>query len=202
MVTTPGGKSIHTRGRANKIGHFHRPEDDFVVDEPGMYTVQVRVTHDGDTSAGPVEKPYPTGSVLGAAEGRFRFYVVPKDKPTLLQVDTPPLGLRLSHDAGRHPRRGLKIVARVPSGIFEPRAWVSVNCGGTVIAEGPLKISDGRFLYTYDLHELRKTFTNLDQEPSDTVAITLCVTGKNVAGEPTAAARQILLQGRDVYAPE
>ncbi len=41
-----------------------------------MHTVTVSVTHEGQTSAGLVEPPYPTGSVLGAYDNKFEFYVV------------------------------------------------------------------------------------------------------------------------------
>ena len=71
-------------GRANPIGYFSDPAGDFVVDEPGVWTVDVEVVHDGMTSAGPVEPPYPTGGVLGSADGRFRVYVVPKAISVLL----------------------------------------------------------------------------------------------------------------------
>ncbi len=199
-VTTPSGKTVHTQGLANKIGHFYNPQEDFIVSEPGIYTAEVHVTHDGMTSAGPVEKPYPTGTVLGAFEGTYHFYVVPKNVKHELQFDTPAIGLRLRKDAGRHPNRPLRIAIKTPSEIREPAAHVTVLHGGTVIASRPLEIRGRQIQYLYDLHELRKTYRNLDQTPSDTVVISVCVTGTNGVGKATAVARQILVQGRDVFA--
>ena len=199
-VTSPSGKTVHLQGHANKIGHFHNPKDDFIVNEPGIYTTEVHVTHDGMTSAGPVEEPYPTGTVLGAMEGTYHFYVVGKHGKHDLQINIPPVGLRLRNDAGRHPNRPLRIAIDIPAEIRGPDAHVTVLHGGTVIASRTLEIHGRQIQYLYDLHELRKTFRNLDQTPSDTVMISVCVTGTNADGKAIATARQILLQGRDVFA--
>ena len=51
--------------------------DDVTVDEAGAWTVDVRVWHDGRTSGGQTVPPYPTGDVLGSANGRYWFYAVP-----------------------------------------------------------------------------------------------------------------------------
>jgi len=64
-VTSPGGQVRAISGQANSIGYFSDPAGDFVVDEPGVWTVDVEVLHDGMTSAGPVEPPYPTGGRPG-----------------------------------------------------------------------------------------------------------------------------------------
>ena len=73
QVTSPSGVAHTFSGQANLIGFFGDPARDFVVDEQGIWTVEVQVLHDGLTSAGPVEPPYPTGGVLGSADGRFQF---------------------------------------------------------------------------------------------------------------------------------
>ncbi len=76
QVTSPSGAVRTMSGQANTIGYFAAPDDTFAVDEPGAWTVDVQVLHDGLTSAGQVEPPYPTGGVLGAENGRFKFFVV------------------------------------------------------------------------------------------------------------------------------
>ena len=80
-VTSPSGRVYEISGQANSIGYFTDPASDFVVDEPGVWTVHVAVLHDGMTSAGPVEPPYPTGGVLGSADGRFRCTSCPRTRP-------------------------------------------------------------------------------------------------------------------------
>ena len=50
------------------------------------------VTHEGGTSAGVVETPFPTGGVLGAPDGQFSFYVVDaKSKTARLTGNVPSL---------------------------------------------------------------------------------------------------------------
>ena len=87
-VTAPDGSRRTFRGQANEIGYYYEPEDNFIVDQPGRYTVDLRVTYDGRTSAGQVTAPFPQGDVLGTAQGRFSVYVVsPHSAP--LEVDMP-----------------------------------------------------------------------------------------------------------------
>ena len=73
-VTTPSN-TVHTfSGQANKVGYFYAPGGDFTITEPGVYTVSVALVFDGETSAGQVVPPYPTGDVLGSDNGTFHFY--------------------------------------------------------------------------------------------------------------------------------
>ena len=83
-VTGPDRFSKSFRGRANAIGYFYDPEQDFQVTTPGVYHVSVTATFDSPTSAGPMSPPYPTGTVLGAVEQGFDFYVVAKDSQVVL----------------------------------------------------------------------------------------------------------------------
>ena len=59
-VTAPNGVVRTFDGRANAIGYLYDPDDDFVLDQSGLWTVTLAATHDGMTSAGPVEPPYPS----------------------------------------------------------------------------------------------------------------------------------------------
>src|SRR2546430_10812393 len=82
VVTGPGGTHTIT-GRANAIGYFYDPAQDFAVGTPGVYNVAVTATFDAPTSAGPMSVPYPTGTILGAVDGGFDVYVVANDTPSL-----------------------------------------------------------------------------------------------------------------------
>ena len=75
-VTAPDGSQRRFSGWANEIGYYYEPDDNFIVDQPGRYTVDLQVTYDGSTSAGQVTAPFPQGHVLGTARGRFSVYVV------------------------------------------------------------------------------------------------------------------------------
>ena len=61
-VTAPDGSKRTFSGQANAIGYYYEPEDNFVVDQPGRYTVDLQVTYDGRTSAGQVTEPFPQGA--------------------------------------------------------------------------------------------------------------------------------------------
>ena len=74
-ITSPSGKVRSFGGTANKVGYYFNSSDDYAVSEPGVHNVSVVVTHRGLTSAGQVEPPFPSGSVLGSASGEFSFYV-------------------------------------------------------------------------------------------------------------------------------
>ncbi|MEE9182370.1 MAG: hypothetical protein V3U33_07395, partial [candidate division NC10 bacterium] len=52
-ITKPDGGRLEFSGQANRVGYYYRPGDDFTVNEPGLYTVDLTVTYDGQTSAGP-----------------------------------------------------------------------------------------------------------------------------------------------------
>ncbi|HHS96966.1 MAG TPA: hypothetical protein ENK08_03580, partial [Chloroflexi bacterium] len=75
-VTSPSRVQRAHTWHANKIGWLYDPIFDFVVDEPGRWTVEVAVLHD---------RPYPptgntpashnTGTVMGT-RGQYEFYVV------------------------------------------------------------------------------------------------------------------------------
>src|SRR5712691_8337048 len=83
VVTGPGGSTHTITGRANPVGYFYDPAQDFIVGTPGVYHVAVTATFDAPTSAGPMSPAYPTGTILGAVDGGFDVYVVAKDTPSL-----------------------------------------------------------------------------------------------------------------------
>ena len=197
-LTTPSGQEITGGGRANKIGYFYDPDDDFVVTEPGIYTVNVRVTHDGMTSAGPVEEPFPTGGVLGTDDGTYVFYVVPEGPDNFLAVDTPRTGGEITQVGPR--QFAFTISGQLPSGLTDTEVHYTTNMTGTVLESGALSQQAEAFSYTYDVTALNADFTNLDLNPGDTVVVTLVVTGNDSSGQPTAYAQQVLFEGTEVFA--
>ena len=71
-VTAPDGSQRRFSGWANAIGYYYESDDNFIVDQPGRYTVDLQVTYDGSTSAGQVTAPFPQGDVLGTARAVSR----------------------------------------------------------------------------------------------------------------------------------
>ena len=159
-VTSPSGQVRTISGRANPIGYFSDPAGDFVVDEPGIWSVEVEVVHDGLTSAGPVEPPYPTGSVLGSADGRFRVYVVPKAAATI-DFGLPDFGLYALEFDGHLPG-ALRFFPRIPEGWSDVDGVYTISMPGFILADGTLEPGEEGMEIVYDPVRLHEDFPNID----------------------------------------
>jgi hypothetical protein len=134
-VTAPDGTSTAYSGRANKVGYYYHPENDFAVTQPGIYTVDLRVIYDGRTSAGVVSNPLPSGDVLGAENGHFSFYVTPRGAPPL-STDLAPSAMLSQRPLDIHVTAANgHVTAMVPGFVLESRAIAG---------------SGGVFLYRHD----------------------------------------------------
>ena len=206
-VTSPGGQVRTINGRANSIGYFSDPAGDFVVDEPGVWTVKVEVVHDGMTSAGLVEPPYPTGGVLGSAGGRYQVYVVPK-AAARIDFGLPNIGLyELEFDGSGNPAP-LRFFPRIPEGWIDLDAVFTISMPGFILEEGTLELRDYGLEIVYDPARLHEEFPNLDLssrsgngEPglSDEVFISVLLSGTDASGQRVYAAKVITLVGEDIY---
>jgi hypothetical protein len=156
-ITSPSGSTRVITGQANKIGYFYQPSDDFVVDEPGVWTVVVQVVHEGMTSAGPVGPPYPTGDVLGSEEGLYHFYVLPQGSSPI-QLESPSPGFLKITDSPQ----AMEITGQIPSGMDDPSVHYTIAMPGTILEEGTASPSAGVFTVTYDPVRLHQDFPNLD----------------------------------------
>jgi hypothetical protein len=191
-VTSPGGTTRTIAGRANRIGYFYDPRSDFIVDEPGVWKAKVTVTHDGATSAGPLQPPYPTGDVLGSRNGEFFFYVASEE----LQVEPMPGHVR--------PADG-PITFRVvpPAGLRDATLTYTATMPGFLLEEG----TTSAMRYTYDAQKLARGFPNLDlHDPdghagADAIAISLLLSGTDAGGARRHLARQIAIVGEELYMP-
>ena len=192
-VKPPEGKRRRIKGRANKVGHFHDPSKDFVVDVPGVWEAKVTVIHDRETSAGRVQGKKPKGDVLGSRKGKFWFYVVEPDSPQL-DVDIERLSFV------RPGEEDVVFDIQEPSGLSKVQYRQTTVMPGFVLEE-----TRPRSSYVYDARSLADDFPNLDLRDGDgrsgvdTVTITLFAEGKE-DGAKKYRARQILLQGEELMA--
>ncbi len=202
VVTSPSQEVREIHGRANKIGHFYDPAGDFVVDEPGVWTVDVAVTHDGMTSAGPVDPPYPSGGVLGAESGRYVFYVVDPAEPRAAIHQPQPGWVELENDWNVQP---VQVLVPVPQGWTDAALHYTIAMPGWVLESGELSLTLGYFLFEYDPETLRETFPNIDLRRrqgwspglSDEVFISFIVSG-NDGGQKVYRANVVTLHGEQV----
>ncbi len=192
-VTAPDGSQRRFSGWANEIGYYYEPDDNFVVDQPGRYTVDLQVTYDGSTSAGQVTAPFPQGHVLGTARGRFSVYVVsPYSSP--LTVDMP------RHDFLTAPA-DFAVTATAPVGLTLTEGHMTALMPGVVLEDGPLPVSSNGLTYEYDPVGLAAGVPILDVErngvpvAADVVTVSLFGQGTDSEGQPSYAARVVTLHG-------
>ncbi len=194
-VTAPNGSKRTFSGQANEIGYYYKPDDNFIVDQPGRYTVDLQVTYDGSTSAGQVTAPFPQGHVLGTARGRFSVYVVsPHSVP--LEVDLP------RHDFLTAPA-DFTVTASAPAGLTLTSGHMTTLMPGVVLEDGPLTVGNTGLTYDYDPVGLAAGVPILDVErfdqpvAADVVTVSLFGQGTDSEGQPSYAARVVTLHGAE-----
>ena len=179
-VTAPDGSKRTFRGQANAIGYYYEPDDNFVVDQPGRYTVDLQVTYDGRTSAGQVTAPFPQGDMLGTTRGRFAVYVVsPHSSP--LTVDMP------RHDFLTAPA-DFTVTATPPTGMRLTGGHMTALIPGVVLEDGALPVEANGLTYDYDPVGLAAGVPILDVEldgvpvAADVVTVSLFGAGHGQCG--------------------
>jgi hypothetical protein len=163
-ATAPNGTPHYGGGQANRIGYFYDPADDLAVGEPGLWSVDIRVWHDGQIGDGEnvlcasdPSEPCPTGDVLGSENGRFWFYVVPQGSPRL-DVSSPAPGF-LSFSESVTP---ITISGQVPPGLSEVTVDYTISMPGTILEQGQVEQSGDTYEIQFDPAALHMEFPNLD----------------------------------------
>lgn len=200
-ITAPGGAQHFGGGQANPIGYYYDPTDNFIVDEPGLWSVDVKVWHDGMCSGGHTLPPYPQGDVLGSQNGRYWFYVVFDDAPRL-NVTTPQQGY-LHFDDQVTP---VEITGQLPPGVSGVTVDYTIHMPGFILKHGQAAIVGDRYQITFDPGLLAQDFPNLDLTRrddlipglSDTISISILLRGQR-GSETVHRANAITLQGQQVY---
>jgi hypothetical protein len=157
-VTSPDGEEHVIHGQANQVGYFYQPGADLIVDQAGVWTVVVEVVHDGMTSSGPTTPPYPSGGVLGAAQGRYAIYVVEQDAPRPA-LTGPSEGFLIIQSVPIPP---IAINGRLPAGFEEARYDYTIAMPGFILEQGQSQTSGAEFNLLYDPVRLHEDFPNLD----------------------------------------
>jgi hypothetical protein len=211
-VTAPSGQTYLVSGQANAIGYFHNPVDSFVLDEPGRWTADVQVWHDGQIGSGEQvncdpdnpfdpQLPCPSGDVLGSANGTYAFYVVPYGSPRL--VLTEPVPGRIIFGPQVTP---IDISGPVPAGVTNVTVDYTISMPGFILEEGQAQIANGNFYLTFDPVTLHADFPNLDligrytmeAGLADTFSFGLLLTGEQ-GGQAVYYATTLTIQGDQIY---
>jgi hypothetical protein len=210
VVTAPSG-ALHTvSGQANAVGYFYDGADDLTVTEPGLWSVDVKVWHDGVCSGGATVPPYPSGDVLGSERGpwtggRYWFYVVPVGSPRL-GVSTPSPGL-LPIGGEMAP---IAIRGSWPMDLTGAEVEYTISMPGYILDQGRATVRGNSFEFAFDPEALHQDFPNLDLADrdghwapglSDTFLIGILLQGRD-GGAEVYRATTITIQGERVYVQE
>lgn len=189
-VTLPSGSKRSFSGRASKVGYYYQSKDDFTIDEAGMYTVDLKVSYDGQTSAGQVTQPFPAGDILGTDGGHFFFYAVPRN--------SAPLVVTLPGESTLPGPAQVGVDASTSAGLTLSGAHVTTTTPGFLLETSSLTPASGRVSYRYDPGTLARSFPNLDPS-ANIVSISVFGSGTGPDGKPAYAARVIVLHGTRIF---
>ena len=196
VVTTPSNEIKTIEGTANKIGYFYEPETNFEITEPGVYDVDITVTHRGMTSAGLVESPYPVGGILSEDVHSYKFYAVTKESEEAELATPLPNQLPVS-------------TALNFSFKSEPTSTYQLLNETTVMPGFVLSQAESSSLkYSYNAKELHVNFPNLDVDSNmprsnvDTITYSFLLETRDQKGQRNYEAQQIVLQGDEIVRAE
>ncbi|MBT3942600.1 MAG: hypothetical protein HOF43_07805 [Chloroflexi bacterium] len=192
-VIAPDGSRRQLGGRANAVGYFYDPDDDFVVDQAGLWTVELTVTHDGQTSAGVVLAPFPTGGPLTPDGFSFSFVVV--DGATHdVKWATDLFSLQPGEWFADRDRAIFATL--LPDGWAGDSARLIVTMPGNVLIDQQVNVKNGLVVWELNGEELNQIATNFDTGGGlyDTLTITLFADGE-IAGTPSTAVAAMMTHG-------
>ena len=195
-VIAPDGSTRQLGGRANAVGYFYDPDDDFVVDQAGLWTVNLTVTHDGQTSAGPVFAPFPTGGPLTPDGRTFNFVVVDS---TTHDVDWATDLSSLTPGEWFLDRSDATFTTLLPDGWIGDSARLIVTMPGNVLIDQQVDVTNSLVVWDMNGREMNRIATNFDTGGGlyDTLTITLFADGQ-IDGSPASVVASMVTHGARV----
>jgi len=203
-VTSPAGAETTFELQGNRVGYVYDPTAELVVDEPGVWVVDVDAWHDGLCSGGRTIPPYPHGSILGADSGRYDVYVVEREAARL-EVAHPRPGI-LTPVAYGGAVEPIVVTGPVPSDLQQVTVEYTLTMAGWILEHGSATVERGRYTVVVDPVSLSASFPNLDLEGrdearpglSDTLSLALMLRGQSSANVKYRA-NTVTLQGQQVF---
>jgi hypothetical protein len=104
-------------------------------------------------------------------------------------------------DEGRRFSASRRIKAHVPADWSQTEAWVTVWLPGFLIDDRRLAVTAGAVSYRFQPEVWRDDFPNIDEQPVDTFVVTLSASGRDAQGRHRIRARQLVVQGLQVWCP-
>ena len=202
-VTAPNGSQRLVGCQGNRVGYCYDPSHDFILDEPGLWSVDVHVWHDGQCSGGSTVPPYPSGDVLGSENGRYWFYVVEPFSPRLRLLSPQPGYLEFDWQV-----TPVTISGPMPAPEDRPTIDYTISMPGYILEHGRISPDPmaKSFVIEFDPVALQKDFPNLDLSRrddweaglSDTFTIGLLMQGER-NGQLFYRANTITIQDEQVF---
>lgn len=194
-VTSPNGTVRRMSGLSNALGYYYQPQDDFTLDEAGVWTITLRTAPAGASSAGLPEPPLPVGGVLGTQDYTFAVFVLPEDSQPLEWTQGAG-SIDAAFRAGVPSNFGIAI----PTGWTEVEAFYSVTTPAYVLDSASLRPTGNTLSYQFSPAALSSRFPNYEADgrgggpaASDPVTLTFVVSGLNADGQPDIRARVFTL---------
>jgi hypothetical protein len=197
QITSPSGQQRSFTGKANAIGYYYDPLQDFAVDETGLWTVSIIVSHTGRTSAGIIDEGVlPTGGVLGAVNNTYNVYVVQAGDEKLTRPTT------INEDSRIPPGFPFNFNFDVPQGWTDIQPYLTVKLPGRIVQDEAIRLQGNTFAYQYNptiLNQQNPFFEGNDgrvtsEASSDPLTITFVFTGLNENNEPDILVRQAVIR--------
>ena len=193
-LISPSNQIYQVQARANAHGYIFLPNTGVLLDEVGVWRVQLQVIHEGETTIGQVAPPLPRGSVLGATNSEYQVYVADETSPTIgwgqvAQDSLIPIGALYN------------FVMFYPEGWTNIQATASVTLPNAIIEQKSATLFGGGFSYQFDPRQIVDLYPAYEgnngrfsgASASDPVSITFFITGLDENGQSATATRQFML---------
>ncbi len=177
-ITNPAGTVQTVTLPADEYGYAYDPAAAVAADSPGVWTIRLRAS----TEAG-------SAGVPGAVDGLFSVYVLPADSTPLPWASGAP-------DLTIPGATPYSVNFAAPADWTDVRGYVTLTTPGAVLADGAAQLTGRSLTATYSPPAIQADFPNFEVEGrsagahvSDSVTLTVALTGLDAGGQPQIQAR-------------
>jgi hypothetical protein len=190
-LISPSGHRTQFSDVANAIGYFYSPENDFELDQIGVWQIDIDLTYRSETSLGQLERPYPVGQLS------YEVYVVPPNNPRLGEAE-------FATETSRITKTYAPVI---PQGWTDVRAFATITTPSAILAYEELTVFPAGTSYTYNPTTLARNYPNIElldttdgNHVADVLTLTLAMTGTDADGNPAINTRTYSITHDVTYA--
>ena len=187
-ITTPSGKTIISRGKANRLGTVQGHLAP-TTEEPGLYRIKATVRH-GDLK----------GDVIFTPDGSYWVCVLPRERPALLSTTLQAVTKVDAFD-------GLTVPISWPMRLKNAKLHWGLVMPGQVLDQGETTGKAGRFDYPFAPAQLAVQFPNFDVRDyttgawalADTVVFQFYLEAQEPGGQKVYDSLRLVLRKDKLY---